>query len=160
MLTVEHPQFVGVRTCEVFPSYWIYDDGRLFSTKSHKFLSSRLNRKGYLCFQLTIDSKNNVRPTHRLVALAFLSNPDNNKLQVNHKDGDKLNNHYSNLEWVTNDENMAHASRLGLRNQKLTVQQRQEIVRLWRTGRYYQKTLAKMFGVSRTNIEYTVNKFK
>jgi len=48
---------------------------------------------------------------HRLVGKAFLSNSDN-KPQINHKDGNKLNNHASNLEWVTMSENMLHACRV------------------------------------------------
>lgn len=51
---------------------------------------------------------------HRLVALAFVQNPDG-KPHVNHKDGDTKNNHHSNLEWVTNLENMRHAWRTGLK---------------------------------------------
>lgn len=50
---------------------------------------------------------------HRLVALSFIKNIDN-KAEVNHKDGDKLNNHYSNLEWTTSKENMNHAITTGL----------------------------------------------
>lgn len=50
---------------------------------------------------------------HQIVARAWVQNP-NNKPQVNHIDGVKSNNHASNLEWVTNSENVAHAYKIGL----------------------------------------------
>ena len=53
---------------------------------------------------------------HRLVASAFLGNPENDKMTVNHKDGNGLNNHIDNLEWVSMSDNMKHAYCTGLRN--------------------------------------------
>jgi hypothetical protein len=52
---------------------------------------------------------------HRLVAIAFLGPPPTPKHQINHIDGNKLNNNVSNLEWVTSAENEAHAARMGLK---------------------------------------------
>lgn len=53
-------------------------------------------------------------PIHRIVAKHFISNPENKPI-VNHKDGIKLNNHSSNLEWCTNTENQRHAWATGLK---------------------------------------------
>ncbi len=65
----------------------------------------------YISILLTKDKKGYRRYLHRLVAKAFIPNE---KEQVNHKDGNKLNNHVDNLEWVTRSENALHAYKTGL----------------------------------------------
>jgi hypothetical protein len=72
------------------------------------------HKKGYILIAMVKDGLNKRVQIHRLVAIAFIPNPDNLP-QVNHKDGDKLNNKVSNLQWCTNGFNMAHANANGLR---------------------------------------------
>ena len=72
-----------------------------------------LTQKGYLSYKLYKDNVKKTRVSHRLVAKAFIPNPQNLP-QVNHKDGDKLNNTVDNLEWCTNYQNMSHAIKNGL----------------------------------------------
>lgn len=69
---------------------------------------------GYYVVNLRKNRTSHVVPVHILVAKTFIPNP-NNMPVINHKDGNKLNNHVSNLEWVTYAENNIHALRMGLR---------------------------------------------
>lgn len=71
------------------------------------------NVRGYWGVGLCKDNIKHGFLIHRLVALSFIPNPDNKK-EVNHKDGNKQNNHVSNLEWVTSSENSKHDYRTGL----------------------------------------------
>jgi hypothetical protein len=63
---------------------------------------------GYLLVSFCVDKVKSNHSVHRLVARAFIPN-ESNKPQVNHKDGNKHNNHVDNLEWATRSENMKHA---------------------------------------------------
>ena len=92
-------------------------DGNIWSYKNKKkpfILKPMINKFGYLVVNLHIDKKQKQFRINRLVAGTFIPNP-NNYPQVNHKDGDKTNNHVWNLEWVTAKENTNHAIKTGLR---------------------------------------------
>lgn len=104
------------KTIEAANRYEISDLGRVrsFCSGSARILSPFVQGSGY--YQVRIFSSPGVpiRPlVHRLVAKAFIGNPDGLP-QVNHKDGNKLNNSASNLEWVTASENLKHSYRSGI----------------------------------------------
>ena len=91
-----------------FEKYYIYDTGDVYNTDTNKMLEGTIRLSGYKVYRLSKDGKKYQFYAHRLVAENFIPNPDNCKI-VNHKDGDKLNNDVSNLEWCTQSENMKHA---------------------------------------------------
>lgn len=90
---------------------------------------------------------------HRVVAIAFIPNPEN-KPEVNHKDGDKTNCAVDNLEWVTSSENQIHATVNGLQRpqSKLTADDVREIRELSAKG-YSQRKLANMFGLGKGTVQ-------
>jgi hypothetical protein len=102
-------------------SYFITEDGKCYNSNTGKFLKGQENYKNhYLSYNLTLPDGSKKRMyAHRLVALAYIPNNDPNKNQVNHIDGNKLNNCVDNLEWVTNIENVLHANNLELRKQTM-----------------------------------------
>lgn len=81
-------------------------------TKDYKILKLQINGPGYPCIILHKDKQIKMVRIHRLVAEYFVPNPEH-KPEVNHKDCNKTNNHYENLEWVTGQENIDHAWKMG-----------------------------------------------
>lgn len=104
----------------------VSDDGKVFTTnhtslrkngrldnRKGKQLKPKIDRYGYETIVLTKDGIRKNYTIHRLVALAFIPNPEN-KQTVNHKDGNKRNNNVSNLEWATHKEQKTHEIKNGL----------------------------------------------
>ena len=79
-------------------------------SRQEKILKLQLHRTGYLLVKLCKEGKKRNYKVHRLVAQAFIPNPDN-KSQVNHRDENKSNNKVENLEWMTCKENINHGTR-------------------------------------------------
>lgn len=95
--------------------YEVSNKGRIKSKHYGKevFLKTQKTYDGYITIKLSIGGKSKRYILHRLVAIAFLDNPEN-KPQVNHIDCNKTNNFSDNLEWVTAQENVMHAWKNGL----------------------------------------------
>lgn len=95
--------------------YYISSLGRLYSKHSDIMIKPAISSFGYLRFSLRKPGGKRVMlSAHRLVAIAFIPNP-HKKETVNHKDGNKTNNRFDNLEWMTSAENTHHAIDTGLR---------------------------------------------
>lgn len=95
----------NVMVKEIYDYYVIFSDGRVWSKYTNKFLKQFVVN-GYLKVRI----KNKLVSVHRLVAEAFIPNP-NNLPQVNHKDENKLNNDVSNLEWCDAKYNSSYGTR-------------------------------------------------
>ena len=122
------------------------------------------NEKGYVRVTLTKNGVRNTFKVSRLVALAFLANPDN-KPEVNHKSGVKANNSSDNLEWATHAENIQHAYDMGLKHArsnenhpmcKLSNEQVQYIREHCALGAS-RREMQELFGVSKRQIQRIVN---
>ena len=101
-----------IKPIDGFPNYTISSNGYILNSNGDRKATHR-GSDGYEKVVLYNDGVGVHKRVHRLVAETFIPNPDN-KLQVNHIDGDKYNNAVENLEWVTRSENMTHAYRTGL----------------------------------------------
>jgi hypothetical protein len=154
--------------------YYITEIGEVWSRKYHpiqnpncelKQLKPSDNSHGYLQVVLMVNKKRISKTIHRLVGEIFLPNHKNLK-EINHIDGNKLNNHVSNLEWCDRSYNMRHADKIGLRNNKgekhklskLSEQQVLEIRELYSTGNYSQIELSKKFQVDNVTICFIINR--
>ena len=97
---------------EGFENYKINEDGEIVHKRTNHILKHSINEKGYHKVSLQKGDKKHKTGVHRLVAKAFIPNP-NNYREVNHIDENKDNNNYKNLEWCNREQNIAHSIKSG-----------------------------------------------
>lgn len=147
--------------------YYIDDNGNLYNNNGTTLMTNCLTRKGYVknCLVLK-NGKTKGFYRHRLVMICF--NPINNmeEMQVNHIDGNKLNNNLSNLEWCTCQENRIHATKNNLCARmkgetnpahKLTEEEAKQIIQMLLDKVPYSEIL-KHFNCSKSTISAIKNK--
>lgn len=136
------------------------------SAKGHKngLYKGYISKKGYLTASLTKNGVRKIIFIHKLVTENFIG-PRPWNLQVNHKDTNKLNNHFSNLEYVTVQENKRHAFENNLCNApkginhhsaKLSEKEVLEVRRRYANKEISQGKLAKIYGVSLAAIRFII----
>lgn len=147
------------RTVIDWPDYEVSSTGQVRSRKSGRVRIRRqhLSAHRYHAVVLSMDGRTKRAKVAHLVARAFLG-PRPADSTVNHKDGDRLNNHAANLEYITQGENNRHAYELGLRKKgeqhhsaKLSVEDIREIRRLVADG-WTKTAVANRFGVTRPSV--------
>ena len=89
--------------------YKVSNTGKVFSKRKNKFMTQFENDKGYLYVILSKNKKAKLMFVHRVVAMAFVNGYDK-KLVVNHIDFNPQNNNFSNLEWITQAENVRYSA--------------------------------------------------
>ena len=143
-----------------FSNYEISTEGRVRNLKTQYILKGRQSKSGYLQVSIKSDINGNFinQYIHRLVAIHFIENPDNKK-EVNHIDGNKLNNTLENLEWCTSSENQKH--RQNILGKRKTSQRR--VGKFSKDGELLEEfdsiiSAAKSFNKSRVNIDNALQK--
>lgn len=145
------------KTVEDYPAYEVSTNGDIRNKKTGRILSSCGGEGNYqmVCLSIT-DNKNKTPYVHRLVAKAFIPNPDN-LTEVNHKDEDKSNNNVDNLEWCTRQYNLRYGTRLErISNKK---RKRVEYIIELRTGFTFRSVnqAALFFETSKYKISYSID---
>ena len=129
--------------------YEVSNCGRVRTLRRRaKVLTLTQQKSGYLYAMIEVDGKQCNRRVNRLVAQHFIANPRNHQ-EVNHKDGDKTNNHVSNLEWCTRSHNVKHSFDTGLKTpHRWTAEEREHISRQVKATIMRRRNVKKNSGLS------------
>lgn len=135
-----------------FPNHLISTYGRVFALNSGQILKPRPSGWGYLQVVLYKNARHHSVTIHKIMGEVFLDRFPG-AIEVNHKNGDKSDNHISNLEWVTKGGNNLHAVRTGLRTPRRTA------VRIIETGEEFRsiRECARYLGMYPTTISAQLN---
>ena len=90
-------------------TYFITEDAKLFNEKTQKWLKGQISKNGYLTYSISINGQKKRLYAHRMLMETYCPNINSKELEVNHKNGNKLQNTLDNLEWLTPQENKQHA---------------------------------------------------
>jgi len=140
--------------------YFVDTNGNVY--RNGKKMKTSMNKFGYEKVKLSVNGKSIHTRIHRIVAETYILNPEN-KPQVNHIDGNKMNNCVNNLEWNTSKENTQHAinNNLMAKGEKsyrsiLSQKEVKEIRDKYTPYKYPFSKLAKEYGVSPTCIKHII----
>lgn len=138
-----------------FPLYEVSTTGRIRKATTKRIKVPEKSKIGYLTIRLSygVAGKGKHLNIHKLVAEAFLDNP-NNYPCINHIDGDKTNNNVSNLEWCSYSHNNKHAYDTGLKTAYKTVitpEERDNVISMMESGIHVKK-IAEHYGVTESCI--------
>ena len=140
--------------------------GNCILNEKGKELKVQKNTSGYLYVNLCHNSKSYKKYIHRLKAIAFIENKNNCK-EVNHIDGNKLNNDLNNLEWVTSKENKIHAFENNINKYKGETHKKSKLKEIdvinirseYLKNKTSHSKLAVLYGVNQSVITRVINKF-
>lgn len=150
---------IKVKNVKFNQKYMINEEGQIWSPfGGGKFLSPSPTQKGYYRIVLQTSNGRKTFQLHRLVLETFrpIENPED--WEVNHIDGDKSNNHLSNLEWCSGSFNVRHCFEMGLKipaqgeqvaGHVLTEKQVLEICELLKTSNFSLREIGEKYGVSK-----------
>lgn len=135
------------------PGYYIFDNGRVWTKRKHRFLNTTTNKSGYYCVNIRLDKNKNIKVgVHLLVAHTFLGLPPASMKDptVDHIDNDKTFNYVSNLQWLERSKNSQKRIELNY-NQRFT---RQEIRKMCIdiTSGLSNETIMKKYNINRSYI--------
>ena len=142
------------------PRYEISQSGIIRNSENKAIKSQYVGSTGYYMVSFSYAGKTKTFRVHQLIAKTFIDNPCN-YTDINHIDGNKLNNAIGNLEWCNHSQNMKHAFATGLVNNtgekngqsKLSESNVIEIKKMLKNGNISQYKIASIYGVSRSCIQ-------